>query len=195
MCGRSFLISSDLFLNLLIYGQNSTDSWRTTRYDDGQSPRNKTSKIQKLAFRCFFFADISKGKEISKWQPINKALDYNFFATKKFFKNHHNCLIEGLAFFPAIGSTRSETKHSPRLQSNTQTHPHTHTQTNNPPPTVGLITCFYLVLFILNTSLYTKMAQTGTSYHTANHLTIQNYVLLFIWLKFSKNVRILLTMI
>ena len=55
MCGRSFLISSrsDSYLNLWIYGQNSTDSWRTTHYDDGQSPRNRASKIQKLAFRCF----------------------------------------------------------------------------------------------------------------------------------------------
>ena len=49
MCGHSFLIS----LKLWIYGQNSTDSWRTTCYDDWQSKRNKASKIQKLAFQCF----------------------------------------------------------------------------------------------------------------------------------------------
>ena len=46
-------------------------------------------------------------------------------------------------FFPAMGSTRSETKLSPRLRGNTQTHSqtHTHTQTDcyNPPPTLGLI--------------------------------------------------------
>ena len=63
-CGRSFLISSrsDSYLNLWIYGQNSTDSWRTTRYDDGQSPRNKASKIQKLAFRCFLLTSAKAKK-------------------------------------------------------------------------------------------------------------------------------------
>ena len=63
MCGRSFLISSNSYsLNLWIYGQNSTDSWRTTRYDDGQSPRNKASKIQKLAFRCFLLTSAKAKK-------------------------------------------------------------------------------------------------------------------------------------
>ena len=64
MCGRSFLISSrsDSYLNLWIYGQNSTDSWRTTRYDDRQSPRNKASKIQKLAFRCFLLTSAKAKK-------------------------------------------------------------------------------------------------------------------------------------
>ena len=38
---------------LWIYAWNSTDSWRITRYDDEQSPRNKASKTQKLAFWCF----------------------------------------------------------------------------------------------------------------------------------------------
>ena len=33
-----------------------------------------------------FFADISKSEEISRWQPINKALDYDFSATKIFLK-------------------------------------------------------------------------------------------------------------
>ena len=46
-------LSSDSFLKLWIYGQNSTDSWTTTCYDDGQNPRSKASKIQKLAVRCF----------------------------------------------------------------------------------------------------------------------------------------------
>ena len=51
-------------------------------------------------------------------------------------QKRHDCLSERLTFFPAMGSTKSETKHSPRLQGNTQT------QTNcyNPPPTLGLIT-------------------------------------------------------
>ena len=86
-----------------------------------------------------FSADISKSEEISRWQPINKTLHYNFSATKKLFKNRHNCLSEGLTFFPGMGSTRSEMKHSLRLQSNTQTHTHTQTDCYNPPPMLGLI--------------------------------------------------------
>ena len=63
-CGRSFFISlrSDSYLNLWIYGQNSTDSWRTTHYDDRQSPRNKASKIQKLVFRCFLLTSAKAKK-------------------------------------------------------------------------------------------------------------------------------------
>ena len=80
---------------------------------------------------------------------MDKTLHYNFSATEMFFKNRHNFLSEGLTFFPAMGSTKSETKHSPRLQVNrqtdrhihTHTHTHTHTQADcyNPPPTLGLI--------------------------------------------------------
>ena len=63
MCRCSFHISSrsDSYLNLWIYGQNSTGSWRITRYDDRQSPRNKASKIQKLAFR--FLLTSAKAKK------------------------------------------------------------------------------------------------------------------------------------
>ena len=68
-----------------------------------------------------FSADNSKSEDISRWRPIDKALDYDFSATETFFKNRHNCLSEGLTFFPAMGSTRSETKHSPRLRTNTHT--------------------------------------------------------------------------
>ena len=71
-----------------------------------------------------FSADISKSEEVSRWRLIDKALHYDFTATKKFFKNCHNCSLERLTFFPAMGSTRSKTKHSPRLQGNTQTHTH-----------------------------------------------------------------------
>ena len=60
-------------------------------------------------------ADISKSEDFSKWRLIDKTLHYNFSATEMFFKNRHNCLSEGLTFFPAMGSTRNETKHSPRL--------------------------------------------------------------------------------
>ena len=68
-----------------------------------------------------FSADISKSEEISRWRSIDKTLDYDFSATETFFKIRHNCLSEGLTFFPAMGSTRSETKHSPRLRTNRQT--------------------------------------------------------------------------
>ena len=86
MWGHSFLFSSrsDSYLNLWIYGQNSTNSWKTTRYDDGQSPRNKASKIKKVSV-SLFYADISKSEEISKWSQIDKTLHYNFSATKTFF--------------------------------------------------------------------------------------------------------------
>ena len=88
-----------------------------------------------------FSADISKSEEISRWRPINKTLHYDFSATEMLFKNCHNCLSEGLTFFLLLGSSRSETKYSPRLQANRQTHTQTdrqtYTQTDcyNPPPT------------------------------------------------------------
>ena len=61
-------------------------------------------------------ADISKSEEISRWRPIDKTLHYDFSANNFFFKNRHNFLSEGLTFFPAMGSKRSETKHCRRLQ-------------------------------------------------------------------------------
>ena len=76
-----------------------------------------------------FSADISKNEEISRWQPINKALHCDFSAPKTFFENCHNCLSEGLTIFPAMGSMRSETKLnvSPRLRGNMHTDTQTHT--------------------------------------------------------------------
>ena len=85
-----------------------------------------------LAFRCFLLTSaVSKSEEISRWRTIDKTLHCDFSATKTFFENCHNFLSEGLAFFPAMGSTRSETKLSPRLRRNTQT------DCYNPPPTLG----------------------------------------------------------
>ena len=69
-------------------------------------------KAQETKLQKILSADISRSEEISRWRPINKTLHYDFSATKTFFKNRHNCLSEGVAFFPAMGSTRSETKHS-----------------------------------------------------------------------------------
>ena len=127
MCGRSFLISSDSYLNLWIYRQNSTDSWRTTRYDDRQSPRNNASKIQKLVFRCFLLTS-AKAK---KFQHGNRSIRLyvyihcDFSATKKFFNNRHKILSEELTFCSAMGSTRSETKHSLTLRGKTDIHTQT----------------------------------------------------------------------
>ena len=68
---RKILISwLDSYLNLWIYGQNSTDSWRTTRYGDGQSPRNKALKIQKLAFRCFLLTSA----KVKKFQDGDRSI-------------------------------------------------------------------------------------------------------------------------
>ena len=62
-------------------------------------------------------ADISKSEEISRWRPIDKTLHYDFSATNFFFNiDTIFFLSEGLTFFPAMGSIRSETKHYRRLQ-------------------------------------------------------------------------------
>ena len=81
------------------------------------------TKLQRYQVSVSMFsADISKSEEISRWRSIDKASHCNFSATKKFSKNSHNFLSEGLTFFPAIGSTKSETKHSPRLRGVTHKH-------------------------------------------------------------------------
>ena len=90
---------SDSYLNLWIYGQNSTDSWRTTHYDDGQSPRKKQSFKDTKVSVSMFSADIRESEEISRWRPIDKALHCDFSATKDFSKTRHNFLSEGLFFF------------------------------------------------------------------------------------------------
>ena len=93
-------------------------------------------KVQEKSFKdtklsvSVFSADISKSEEISRWRTIDKTLHCDFSATKTFFENCHNCLSEGLTFFPSMGSTRSETKLSPRLRRNTQTRTHAHTHTH-----------------------------------------------------------------
>ena len=102
----------------------------------------REKKLQRYKISVSVFsADISKGEEISRWRPIDKTLHYDLAATETFFKNRHNCLSEGLTFFIAMGSKRSEIKHSPRLRGNRHTNTQTHTQTDcyNPPSTLGLI--------------------------------------------------------
>ena len=53
---------------------------------------------------------ISKSEEVSRWQPIDESSQDHFSATIMLFKILHNRLSEGLTFFPAISSTRSEMK-------------------------------------------------------------------------------------
>ena len=69
-----------------------------------------------------FSADISKSEDISRWRLIDKALHCDFSATKKFSKIRYNFFIRRTQFFPAIGTIRSETKHSPRLRGNINRH-------------------------------------------------------------------------
>ena len=67
-----------------------------------EKPKKQSFKDAKVSV-FMFSADISKSEEISIWQQIDKALYCDFSATKKFSKNRHNFLSEGLAFFPAMG--------------------------------------------------------------------------------------------
>ena len=142
MCGRSFLISSrsDSYLLLWIYGQNSTDSWRTTRYDDSQSPRNKASKIQKLAFRCFLLTS-AKAKKFQDGDRSIRLYTTISLQLRRFSKIATIVYQKDSRSFQQW--VQREAKRS-ILQDYelTDTHTHTtHTQTDcyNPPPTLGLI--------------------------------------------------------
>ena len=79
--------------------------------------KTQKTKLQRYQVSILMFsADISKSEEISRCE--RKHCDFS--ATNKFSKNCQNFLSEGLTFFLAMDSTRSETKHSPRLRGNTQ---------------------------------------------------------------------------
>ena len=49
-------------------------------------PKKQSFKDTKVSVSVLS-ADISKSEEISRWRPIEKALDYDFSATKMFFEN------------------------------------------------------------------------------------------------------------
>ena len=51
------------------------------------------------------YVDVSKSKEMSRWQPINEALHNHFSAMKTFLKNH-NDISSGLVFLPVMGSMK-----------------------------------------------------------------------------------------
>ena len=132
MCGCSFLISLDSYLFRTYEFTDKTpqiaEEQLVMTMDKAQKQNLKDIKVS----LSMFSADISKSKEISRWRPIDKTLHCSFSATRTFFKNRHKFLSEGLAFFPAMGSTRRERKLSPRLRKNRHTHTHTDTQTHKP---------------------------------------------------------------
>ena len=97
---------------------------------------NECTQVQKpLLQRCYFeriHLSINKIQTIiieqsvgvlssSACQLVIGFVLHDFSATKTFFKSRHNCLLERLTLFPAMGSKRSEMKHSPRLRGNRQT--------------------------------------------------------------------------
>ena len=52
------------------------------------------TKLQRYKVSVSLFsADISKSEEIPRWRLIDKALHYDFSATKKFLKNFHDFFI------------------------------------------------------------------------------------------------------
>ena len=58
----TYQLSIGFVLELVNSWTNSTDSCRTTCYDNWQSLRNKASKIQKLAFCCFLLTSAKAKK-------------------------------------------------------------------------------------------------------------------------------------
>ena len=121
MCGRSFLISSDSYLFRTYEFTDETPQIAEEQlfYDDGQSPRNKASKIQKLAFRL----TSAKAKKFQDGDRSTRLYTAISLQLRLFFENRHNPLSEGPTLFPAMGSTTSETKLSPRLRRNRHTNP------------------------------------------------------------------------
>ena len=125
---------------LWIYGQNSTDSWRTTRYDDGQSPKNKASKIQKLAFRCFLLTS-AKAKKFQDGDRSTRLYTYTTISlhSRRFSKIATIVYQEDSCSFQQW--VQREVKRSYLKDYKvTHRHTHTHTQTDcyNPLPTLGL---------------------------------------------------------
>ena len=59
------------------------------------------TKLQRYSV-LVFSADISKSEKISRWWPIDKALDYDFSATKMFFELHHISLEYHNMIFPHV---------------------------------------------------------------------------------------------
>ena len=89
MSGRSFLVNSDLYLVRTYEFMDETPQI-TEKQLVMTMDKVKDTKVS----NSLFSADISKSEDISRWQPINKAIHCNFSATKTFFGNPHICLQE-----------------------------------------------------------------------------------------------------
>ena len=111
------------------YGQNSTNSWRTTRYDNGLSPKNKASKIQKLAFRCFLLTSV-KAKKFQDGDQSVKLYTTIFSATEMFFKNPYISFAEDDEAFPSLHSNCLQNQAISEIKLDRQTDRHTGTQTD-----------------------------------------------------------------
>ena len=77
-----FRSPSDLFRTGDFFDKNSQITEKNTRYDNRQSPRNKTSMIKNVSI-SMFYADVSKRN--LRWGLIDEALHDHFSATKTFF--------------------------------------------------------------------------------------------------------------
>ena len=151
-CGRSFLISwrSDPHLNLWIYGQNSTHSWRTTCYDDGQSPKNKASKIQKLAFWCFQLTSAKAKKfqdgdwSIRLYTTISLQLRRFSKIATIFYQKDSRSFYRWVPQEAKRSILQDYELTDRQTDRHTDTHTHTQTDCYNPPPIMSI----YRVLFL-----------------------------------------------
>ena len=124
MCGHSFFISLDSYLFRTYEFMDKTPQKAEEQIFMTMDKAQET-KLQRYKSNLMFSADISKSEDISRWRLIDKAISLQLGC---FFENRHKFLSEGLTFFLAMGSMRSEMKLSPRLRRNR----HIHTQTHKP---------------------------------------------------------------
>ena len=149
-CRRSFLISSqsDSYLNLWIYEQNSTDtcSWRATRYDDGQSPRNKASKIQKSAFRCFLLTSAKVKKfQYGDWSiRLYTTISLQLRCFSKIATIVYQ--TDSRSFQQWVQQEAKRNILQDHKLTDRQTHTHTQTDCYNPLPTLRLKRFLYWVI-------------------------------------------------
>ena len=112
-----------------------------TRYDDGQSPRNRASKIQKLAFRCFLLTSAKAKKfpdsdqSIRLYTTISLQLRrFSKIATIVYQKDSHSFYswVHREAKRSILQDYKLTADRQTDRQTDThmQTHIHTHTHTD-----------------------------------------------------------------